>query len=82
MNYTYVMYVASSSISSASLLATSLDTEKCIIMCTCNVYVSYVSFEKYNTWTWTREIEERCMVKLSPDIGLNPLSYMTRNISS
>ena len=28
MNYTYVMYVASSSISSASLLATSLKTEK------------------------------------------------------
>ena len=32
MNYTYVMYVASSSISSASLLATSLDTEKCKII--------------------------------------------------
>ena len=46
MNYTYVMCVASSSISSASLLATSLDTEKCIIMCAYNVYVSHVSFEK------------------------------------
>ena len=50
MNYIYVMDAA---ISSASQKATSLDTEKCKTYGLCNVYILFVSLEKWNTWTWT-----------------------------
>ena len=51
MNYIYVMYVASSSITFASLIATSLDTKKCKMMYTRNVWVLFVFWEiKYLTW--------------------------------
>ena len=48
----YVMYVASSSISFASLLATSSDTEKDVKLYVQAMFVYLIaSFEK-NTWTW------------------------------